>query len=85
MSSSFGNILIPSGGSLHKSAISLATPLITCGDKFSTFETYSNRDYKWTLFNYWKRILLLFSVLFQGFQSLIKLKGWRKLPELGRS
>ena len=49
MSSSFGNILIPSGGSLHKSAISLATPLITCGDKFSTFETYSNRDYKWTL------------------------------------
>lgn len=55
MSSSFGNILIPSGGSLHKSAISLATPLITCGDKFSTFETYNKRDYKWTLLANQKR------------------------------
>lgn len=39
-SSSFGIILIPSGGCLIKSANSLDTFRITFGAKFSTFEVY---------------------------------------------
>ena len=38
ISTSFGKILMPSGGSFVKSAISLAICLIICGDRFSTFD-----------------------------------------------
>ena len=38
ISASFGKILIPSGGSLVRSAISRAICRIICGDRFSTFD-----------------------------------------------
>lgn len=49
ISSSFGNILMPSGGSLHRSAISLDTWRMICGERFSTFENWKKltwREYK---------------------------------------
>ena len=38
ISASLGKILMPSGGSLVRSAISRAICLMTCGDRFSMFD-----------------------------------------------